>query len=551
MSDATQMSQRNQKNIQIQQLKEQEICPMSIQFLVLRLIIKSLRLSFWRDAKDARFSVALTNIMASLNLDIELGKMFRVFAFFIALLCPYAVSADADNPLGISIYGSFLHTEQVPNTLFFFSDIEENDSFELRKAIRIHDIDTVVLSSRGGSVWEGLNMAGIIFDKGLKTYVPKKGLGKEGNCASACSFMFFGGSTRVADGKLGVHQFYSGTAKESAQIGKTQSNAQFTVSEIIGFLNEFETPPFVFERMFQQKEMYYFNKKELDEIARNNEPITDDNLNAIDRFIGDFTVVLSNLKASDEPEVLAPSAPVDVTPKTTEVVVEIVEPVEETTKEIETPEVTEISEVEEKQLIKDIQTELNRLNCNAGKADGVIGKLTKAALKRYANAGGISLEEAAVRDQRFLDELQSSKVKCKIPPKLQSGATTQKLSLYYSCRENSVFSHERSKVELKIWGVRNGTKFCRENEYRDDAICYRGNFVTENEEYTLFTHPYYPKKTSAGTYDFSFFINAKGLSKRAPSQLWYNGKYTTDSNGAILKIESFDEYDDCYFSAER
>jgi len=37
--------------------------------------------------------------------------------------------------------------------------------------------------------------------------------------------MFFGGSTRIADGKLGVHQFYSGSAKQSAEIGKTQRNA--------------------------------------------------------------------------------------------------------------------------------------------------------------------------------------------------------------------------------------------------------------------------------------------------------------------------------------
>jgi len=80
--------------------------------------------------------------------------------------------AESENRLGIRLYGSFLYTDTVPNALFFFSDIEKNDSFELRKALRNHDIDTLVLSSRGGSVWEGLNMAGIIHDKGLTTYVP-------------------------------------------------------------------------------------------------------------------------------------------------------------------------------------------------------------------------------------------------------------------------------------------------------------------------------------------------------------------------------------------
>jgi len=340
--------------------------------------------------------------------------MFRIFALLVATLIGVSTSAaDESNPLGIILYGSFLHTERAPNALFFFSDIEENDSFELRKAIRNHDIDTVVLSSRGGSVWEGLNMAGIIHDKGLKTYVPQKGLGAEGNCASACSFMFFGGSTRVADGKLGVHQFYSGSAKDSAQIGKTQSNAQFTVSEIIGFLNEFETPPFVFERMFQQKEMYYFNQNELEQIERINTPITVDDVSEIDRFIEDFVVVLANLKDADEPEVLAPTKPVKVPPKTTEVEIELVEPAEEITKETETSEVTQTSEVTEKQLIKDIQTELNRLNCNAGKADGVIGRRTKAALKRYGKAVGSKLDDALLLEPQFLDELQKANIRCK------------------------------------------------------------------------------------------------------------------------------------------
>ena len=47
------------------------------------------------------------------------------------------------------------------------------------------------------------------------------------------------------------------------KIGSTQKTAQFAVSEIIGFLNEFETPSWVFERMFQQSDMYYFKEKEL------------------------------------------------------------------------------------------------------------------------------------------------------------------------------------------------------------------------------------------------------------------------------------------------
>ena len=75
--------------------------------------------------------------------------------------------------------------------------------------------------------------------------------------------MFFAGATGNVEGKLGVHQFLSKDSKKKEEVGDTQKTAQFTVSEIIGFLNEFETPSWVFERMFQQSEMYYFKETEL------------------------------------------------------------------------------------------------------------------------------------------------------------------------------------------------------------------------------------------------------------------------------------------------
>ena len=170
---------------------------------------------------------------------------------------------DLEKEFGLSLYGSFLHSEKVPNALFFFDKIEQNDSFEFRKALRNHDVNLIILSSPGGSVWEGLSIAGIINDKGLNVYVPKSGVKGDGNCASACSFIFFAGATRNVEGKLGVHQFLSKDSKKKEVVGDTQKTAQFTVSEIIGFLNEFETPAWVYERMFQQSEIYYFKETEL------------------------------------------------------------------------------------------------------------------------------------------------------------------------------------------------------------------------------------------------------------------------------------------------
>lgn len=170
---------------------------------------------------------------------------------------------DLEQEFDLSLYGSFLHTERVPYALFFLNEIEQYDRFEFRKALRNHDIELIVLSSPGGSIWEGLSMAGIIYDRKLNTYIPKNSGTGEGNCASACSFMFLAGNKRVIEGKLGVHQFYSKEGSKKEKVEAVQEGTQFTVSEIIGFLNEFGTPSWVFERMFQQSEMYYFKEKEL------------------------------------------------------------------------------------------------------------------------------------------------------------------------------------------------------------------------------------------------------------------------------------------------
>jgi hypothetical protein len=166
--------------------------------------------------------------------------------------------------LELTFFGSFLHSKQVPNALFLLTDIVDNDSWELRRALRTHDVDTIILASNGGSVAEGLRMAGIIFDKQLTAYVPdaQSAIG----CYSACAFMFFAGKNKLSEGQLGVHQvgYYGDNAAGNVnrKQGETLEQAQYTTSEIIGFLNEFETPPWVYERMFRSKEMYVFTVDE-------------------------------------------------------------------------------------------------------------------------------------------------------------------------------------------------------------------------------------------------------------------------------------------------
>jgi protein-disulfide isomerase len=226
------------------------------------------------------------------------AKNLLASAFLIALATT-SFAETLDEKLQLNFYGSFIHTKKIPNTLFYFDEIERDDSFELRKAMRNHDIDTIVLSSGGGSVLEGLQMAGIIRDKKLTAYVPERGLVGEGNCASACAFMFFGGVSREAGGKLGVHQFYSQNSNESAKIGNIQGGTQYTAGEIIGFLNDFDTPPFVFEKMFQQSDMYYFNDTEIAKIETKSRTLSDYAKSQINNFIDEFSSAIERLDTTE------------------------------------------------------------------------------------------------------------------------------------------------------------------------------------------------------------------------------------------------------------
>ncbi len=156
-------------------------------------------------------------------------------------------------------FGSYHHYEEVPNVLFLVAEIKAGDSFELRRAMRDYEIDLVVAASAGGNVYDALQMASILNDKGVNTYIPENA-----RCESSCAKIFLGGRSRMVLGELGVHQFYSGASDAASQGRKdvTTAATQYTTSDIIGILNEFETPPFVYEKMFGTTEMYYFRSSE-------------------------------------------------------------------------------------------------------------------------------------------------------------------------------------------------------------------------------------------------------------------------------------------------
>ena len=224
------------------------------------------------------------------------GIMLRnIFIFFLLMSLTSQVNAAE------KFYGGFIYNSAIPQTLFFNGEISTADSFELRRALRDQDIDTIVLASPGGLVFEGLQLAGIINDNGLRTYVPKNA-----SCASACSFMFFAGKERQSDGELGVHQTFS-------PVGQTQVQAQVTVSEIIGFLNQFGTPAFVYEKMFRDQDMYWFNQHELKQLNSKRFKLANASLELINKYAAEIT----KIEPLQQKEVINPEpSPPKETPNT-------------------------------------------------------------------------------------------------------------------------------------------------------------------------------------------------------------------------------------------
>ncbi|UIP19949.1 hypothetical protein LYZ39_23645 [Achromobacter deleyi] len=151
-------------------------------------------------------------------------------------------------------YGPFLFFPSAPSLLMYHSAVGANDMLNLKKALREHPgIATIILQNNGGGlVHIGLVVAEEIYERGLNTYIPK-----DSYCASACSFVFFAGRQRIADGRLGVHQI---SAPEL-----TGEQAQFGVSDIVATLPKYGVSADVLGIMFStpSKEMYFFTPQEI------------------------------------------------------------------------------------------------------------------------------------------------------------------------------------------------------------------------------------------------------------------------------------------------
>ena len=166
---------------------------------------------------------------------------------------------------------SFFYTDEIEGVLFLDGEITNDMYGEFRRALVENNIHTLVLNSPGGNLYEGLQMAGTIFDRQLTTYIPEGA-----DCASACSIMYLAGKKRYSRGQLGVHQsaYSDDVSKQKDVVGKIDYESQITTADIIQHLEEFGTPGFVYVKMLRTppEDMYFFDEDELDKLG--NQSIT-------------------------------------------------------------------------------------------------------------------------------------------------------------------------------------------------------------------------------------------------------------------------------------
>ncbi|MGY6568660.1 MAG: hypothetical protein ACXIVE_06650 [Salinarimonas sp.] len=143
-------------------------------------------------------------------------------------------------------------------------DVELNTGEQFRQFLRDEIIDgnRVLLSSRGGSLWGGLELGRAIREAGMETEIGRFFLDpdsfegrieRDATCASACAYAFLGGTLRQvhAGAQLGFHQFYIDSSLLPATVAASEvsgamTNAQAISSKIVAFLLDMNVDPRVF-----------------------------------------------------------------------------------------------------------------------------------------------------------------------------------------------------------------------------------------------------------------------------------------------------------------
>jgi hypothetical protein len=124
--------------------------------------------------------------------------------------------------------------------------------------------EQILLNSVGGNLTGAIRFAKYVREKEMETWISRNQ-----TCASACALIFFAGVERFSEGKLMVHQYLPTAGQGDAMVTWDRAfiGVQSMVWQIVTLLNNFGTPPFVFERIFFSPYDYEFTEAEMAELT--------------------------------------------------------------------------------------------------------------------------------------------------------------------------------------------------------------------------------------------------------------------------------------------
>lgn len=164
-----------------------------------------------------------------------------------------------ETPAGNLRFGVFELPAEAPDTIVLNGEVTPDLDADFREALAARPAARVLLlNSPGGYVDNALAVAQEVNGRGMATAVAE-GMG----CYSACSYIFFAGSPRLAVGELGVHQI-------SAEVDDLVM-AQTTLSDVLDALDRYGVAQPVITQMLRTppEEMYIFTREEIEALGIN------------------------------------------------------------------------------------------------------------------------------------------------------------------------------------------------------------------------------------------------------------------------------------------
>lgn len=164
----------------------------------------------------------------------------------VSSICALEISVNQNtiSPLGHRIWVRLAGPIEPGDGVKFFAILQ---SLQISSTTQV----SFELDSPGGSVIEAMTIGRHIasLPHGVTTTVGGDGIGRPGECASACLLAFLGGHYRFleAGSRIGVHQFYF--TGDEIETTEAASLSQSLSAEIVSFLTEMRADPNFFQIM--------------------------------------------------------------------------------------------------------------------------------------------------------------------------------------------------------------------------------------------------------------------------------------------------------------